>query len=205
MTSIKNKNKIYNKFCKAKDQEREQHLQEKFKIYWNSLANLTRKSKHNYYKKYFEENKTNLIKVWKGIKEVILINKSNKTQPTCLKIGNKNINIKKKISEESNNFFGTIAEKIDKKTPKSNKHFSNYLKNQNLNSFFLDAVTEVESESIIGNLNSRKTIGPNSIPTRILKEFKNILKIPLTIIIIISFQTGIFPEQYKIAHITTIF
>ena len=77
----------------------------------------------------------------------------------------------KKISEEFNNFFGTIAEKIDKKTPKSNKHFSNYLKNQNLNSLFLDAVTEDEIESIIGSLNSRKTIGPNSIPTRILKEF----------------------------------
>ena len=59
-----------------------------------------------------------------------------------------------------------MAEKIDKKTPKPN-HFPNYLKNQNLNSFFLDAVTEVEIESIIGNLNSRKTIGPNSIPTRI--------------------------------------
>ena len=101
LTSIKNKNKIYNKFCKAKDQEREQHLQEKFKIYWNSLANLTRKSKHNYYKKYFEENKTNLIKVWKGIKEVILINKSNKTQPTCLKIWNKNINIKKRSQKNS--------------------------------------------------------------------------------------------------------
>ena len=69
----------------------------------------------------------------------------------------------------------------------------------------LDAVTEDEIESIIGNLNSRKTIGPNSIPTRILKEFKNILKIPLTIIINISFQTGIFPEQCKIAHITSIF
>ena len=77
----------------------------------------------------------------------------------------------KKISEEFNNFFGTIAEKIDKKTPKSNKHFSNYLKNQNLNSLLLDAVTEDEIESIIGNLNSRKKIGPNSIPTRILKEF----------------------------------
>ena len=77
----------------------------------------------------------------------------------------------KKISEEFNNFFGTIAEKLIKKTPKSNKHFSNYLKNQNLNSLFLDAVTEDEIESIIGSLNSRKTIGPNSIPTRILKEF----------------------------------
>ena len=69
----------------------------------------------------------------------------------------------------------------------------------------LDAVTEDEIESIIGNLNSRKTIGPNSIPTRILKEFQNILKIPLTIIINISLQTGIFPEQCNIAHITPIF
>ena len=73
----------------------------------------------------------------------------------------------KKISEEFNNLFGTIAENIYKKTPKSNKHFANYIKNQNLNSFFLDAVTEDEIESMIGNLNSRKTIGPNSIPTRI--------------------------------------
>ena len=111
----------------------------------------------------------------------------------------------KKISEEFNNFFGTIAENIYKKTPKSNKHFANYIKNQNLNSFFLDAVTEDEIESIIGNLNSRKTIGPNSIPTRILKEFENMLKTPLTVIINISFQTGIFPEQCKIAHITSVF
>ena len=39
----------------------------------------------------------------------------------------------------------------------------------------------------------------------VLKEFKNILKIPLTLIISISFQTGIFPEQCKIDHITPIF
>ena len=71
--------------------------------------------------------------------------------------------------------------------------------------FFLDAVTEDEIESIIGNLNSRKAIGPNSIPTRIFKEFKNILKISLTTIINISFQPDIFPEQCKIDHITSIF
>ena len=31
LTSIKNKNEIYNKFCKAKDQTRKQHLHEKLK------------------------------------------------------------------------------------------------------------------------------------------------------------------------------
>ena len=38
--------------------------------------------------------------------------------------------------------------------------------------------------------------------TCILKEFKNIPKSPSTVIINISLQTGIFPEQCKIAHIT---
>ena len=41
--------------------------------------------------------------------------------------------------------------------------------------------------------------------TCILKEYKNILKRPSTIIINISFEIGIFPEQCKIAHIRSIF
>ena len=46
--------------------------------------------------------------------------------------------------------------------------------NSKLNSAFLNAATKYEIGSIIGNLNSRKTIGPNSTATHILKEFKNI-------------------------------
>ena len=67
----------------------------KIKTYRNSLGNLTGQRKQNYYKNYFEENNTNLIKVWKCIKEIICINKSNKTQPTHLKIRDKIINQKK--------------------------------------------------------------------------------------------------------------
>ena len=48
-------------------------------------------------------------------------------------------------------------------------------------------------------------MGPNSIPTKILKEFKGILKLPLTMIINISFQTRIFPSQCKLVHMTTTF
>ena len=128
----------------------------------------------------------------------MLNNKSNKMQPTCLKIMD-NFNM------DNKNFFWAIAEKIDKKTPKSDKHFSNYLKCQNLISFLLEAVTEDEIEYIIDNLNSRKAVRPNSIPTHILKELKNILKIPLAIIVNTYFQTGFFPKQCKITHITPIF
>ena len=47
-------------------------------MYKNLLTNITKKSKENYYKQYFKDNKNNLIKVWKGIKEIILIKKTNK-------------------------------------------------------------------------------------------------------------------------------
>ena len=74
LTSVKNKTEIYNKFCKAKDQTWKEYVHEKFKIYRDFLGNLLRQSKQNYYKKYFEENKKNLIKLWKSIK-----NNTNKT------------------------------------------------------------------------------------------------------------------------------
>ena len=95
MTSIQNKNNIYiyiyiyNKFCKAKDQKRKDLLHQQFKNYRNILSNLTKKSKENYYKEYFQENKNNLIKVWKGIKDIILIKKHNRVQPTFLKINDR--------------------------------------------------------------------------------------------------------------------
>ena len=65
--------------------------------------------------------------------------------------------------------------------PKINKHFSGYLKNKNLSFLLLEAVTEKEIMNIISNISTRKAVGPNSIPNLILKEFKDKLKIPLTI------------------------
>ena len=106
----------------------------------------------------------NKVHTWNTVHRKIMVKKN-----WCMKrelyqlFWNSRISIIKKILEEFNNFFEKTAEKIDKKTPKSNKHFSNYLKNQNLNSILLDSVTRDEIESLICNL------GPNSIPTRILK------------------------------------
>lgn len=50
-----------------------------------------------------------------------------------------------------------------------------------------------------------KVIRPQSIQTHILKEYRQPLSIPLTIIINISDLTRTFPELCEIAHITTVF
>ena len=100
--------------------------------------------KESYYKEYFQENKNknNLIKDRQGINNIILIKTCNKVQPTFLKINDSLTVNNKKVAEEFNSFFGTIAQKIDQKTPKFNKHFSNSLKNKNLFFLLLQPVTE---------------------------------------------------------------
>ena len=74
------------------------------------------------------------------------------------------------------------------------------MKNKHLPSPLLQPVTEKENISIIGNISSRKVVGPNSIPNLILKEFKDKLKMPLTMIKNISFITGKFPKRCRTAN-----
>ena len=71
LTSINNKNKTYQKYCRAKDQNRKHELHTLFKQYRNSLNNIIKVSKANHYHQYFTTNKKNLLKIWEGIKETI--------------------------------------------------------------------------------------------------------------------------------------
>ena len=85
LTSVRKKDEIHSKSLKAKDQTRKEVLNQGYKFYKNLLTNITKKSKNNYYKQYFKDNKNNLIKVI--IKEIILIKKTNKPHLNYFKIG----------------------------------------------------------------------------------------------------------------------
>ena len=63
LKSVKNKNKIFNKFCKAKDPLRKRGLHQQYKHYRNQITTLTRISKEKHYKQYFETNKQNAMKL----------------------------------------------------------------------------------------------------------------------------------------------
>ena len=194
---IRKKNKIYNKFCQAKDSERKKSLHEAFKKYRNIIANLTKIRKEKYYKNYFQENKNNLCKTWQDIKQIILIKKNNNKQLNGVKINNVIINGRKSIASKFSEFFGSVAKEIDKKIPKSKRTYTDYIKNINLNWLPLIPVTESEIEKIINMFSEKKAVGPYSIPINILKEYKKILSIPLALIINIYFKTSTFPISAK--------
>ena len=81
------------------------------------------------------------------------------------------------------------------------KHFSEYMENNSLNSFFLSPTNKNEISSIISSLNPNKSVGPNSIPTKILKLLKDEISSHLSDIYNISFSMGIFPSVLKTAKV----
>ena len=109
------------------------------------------------------------------------------------------------ISNYFNKHFTTVATKIDKKLVNTNKKFNVYLKNPNEKTFSLYPTNPAEVEDYIKNINVRKSVGPFSIPNRILKEFHKIFSVPLSEIFNMSLESGVFPQKMKVAKVIPIF
>ena len=94
----------------------------KFSKLKNEITNLTRKSKEEYYKKYFEKNNKNSKKIWNGIKEIINIKQKSSSLPTSLKDKEKILTNQKEIADHFNCYFSGIAENILKKRKFEGSH-----------------------------------------------------------------------------------
>ena len=69
---------------------------------------------------------------------------------------------------------------------------------------FFPPTTPADTESLINCIKPNKAISSNSIPTKILKEFKTELSEPLSDLINVSFYKGIFSDFLKIANVIPI-
>lgn len=165
---------------------------------------LKNKSKLNL--RYFEINLNNTKIIWKGINNILnKVDNKNNNNNVSLKINDQQINDPLLISNSFNKHFTNIADKIRNKIPPTNKHFSNYLKNSNPNSFFFSPVDTEEIVKVIKTLNISKSNGPNSIPSKLLVNVVNKISPALTKIINISFQTGTYPDLLKTVKVIPVY
>ena len=75
------------------------------------------------------------------------------------------------------------------------------MENNSSNSFLLSPTNKNKISSILSCLNPNKSVGPNSIPTKILKLLKDEISSHLSDIYNISFSMGIFPSVLKTAKV----
>ena len=103
--SINQKNKIHNRFLKAKNQRLKTELFEKFKQYRNSISNLLKASKKSYYTNFFNKNLDDLKTAWKGIKEIIKIKSNTQSSLNSIDIVGKIETDSKAMADHFNDFF----------------------------------------------------------------------------------------------------
>ena len=162
-------------------------------------------SKQAHYHKYFEENKKNCIASWIVINEIVYSKiKNKKNPPSSLIQDGKTITDQKRIAEHLNNFFTSIRKKIQKKIPPTKKHFSSFLKNPNNLNLFITPTTVEEINNLISDLKASKSTRPSSLPTKIMKQLNDIITSPLVELVNKSFQSGIFPDIFKIDKVISI-
>ena len=206
LRKIEYKNKIFKKYVKCKNADRKHQLLLEYKLNKNVITSMTRQSKKEYYQRYFTNNKKNLQKIWKGIKEIINIKSKNFDHPNSLLDGDRIITDPTDMANKFNNFFTSIADDILKKRKfEGNKSFRDYLSNPLPNSILLYDCDEVEIKSIIKSFDVKKATGPNSIDNFILSMLMEDISLPLSQIFNLSLSTGVHPDLFKISKTIPIF
>ena len=206
LSKIDDKNKAFRKYLRSKNTVLKNDLHRKFKDLKNEVTHLLRSSKKDFYKKYFTENKNNIQKVWKGIKEIINIKSKNFDYPTCLQDGDVNITNPIAISNSFNDYFTSIADTIlDKRKYGGTKSYRDFLANRLTENFVFKECDENEIKSIISSFQISKSSGPNSIPTFLLHLLKDYICSPLFKIFNLSLRTGDHPDILKISKTIPIF
>ena len=79
-----------------------------------------------------------------------------------------------------------------------------YPGHENSNTMFLSPTLPEDMGDLINSMKTNKASGPNSIPTKILKLFKKEFSKPLSDIINLSFNQGVFPNLLKITNVIPI-
>ena len=206
LQKISDKGKFFRKYINCKNALNKNRIYDEYKLLKNEVTFLTRDRKKAYYKKYFAENKKNLQKIWKGIKQLINIKSKNFDTPNCVEFGGKYITDPISISNSFNDYFTSVANDIlSKRKYNGNKSFRDFLSNRLLEDFIFDDCDGAEIAKIISHMKSKKSSGPNSIPVFILKALDKKICEPLQKIFNLSFRTGNHPNIFKVAKTIPIF
>ena len=169
------------------------------------LVNLIRKSKQNYYNKYFSENVKNLRQTWKGILNILQIKNKTSSTPTCILDNGISMTDPCEIANMFNIYFSTIGKTLQSKIHSSHVNFSRYLKNPNFHNFLISPTNNTEVSILISNMKNGKASGPNSIPTYVLKDLNGEISVILANFFNLSFSTGVFPVILKTSSVLPLY
>ena len=154
-----------------------------------------------YYNRLLYEKKDDIKGTWK------IINKSNVSYPEefydkgqCIKNG-------KSIADGFNNFFTNVGPTLaaNIKTPVTAQSIFETMGMKNVNSMFVNPVTQVELFRIVNTCKAKHSCDVDDISMYIVKNSFKAIVTPFLHICNLSFSTGVFPDGMKVAKIVPLF
>ena len=130
--------------------------------------------------------------------------KKNYDTPSIITKDQKYINYPVSIANTFNHFFTSAAEIVPSKIKFSSKSFRNFWSSEINDSFIITSTNKEGIYKIISFLNTNKSCGPNSIPTKVLHLLQDQISNHLATICNLSFSTGVFPAILKTARVIPI-
>ena len=136
---------------------------------------------------------------WKGIKKLISLKELPNATPSKILDNGQRLTESQEIANAFNIYFVNVATDIQ-----SSIHNPPPL-NQYKFFFFFQPHDKIEVKNKILSLNLSKAIGPNSIPTKILKLLINVISSQLIELYDLSFSRGVFPLILKTTKVISVY
>ena len=176
-----------------------------YKTYVKLFNKIKRTAKVTYYKSTFEEYKHNTKLTWKVLNHAIGRESHMTSLPQSFTINNKSVSDKTEIACAFNNFFANIGHNVSHNVPYTNRDFQSYLPNHNAQSIFFTPVIPADILSITAKLKPKTSYGVDGISTKLLTKTIDKIINPITHIVNLTLETGIFPTELKCAKVIPIF
>ena len=167
----------------------------------NRLNKEINQDKKTYYQSLFSNSVGNMKKSWKTLHSLL---GTCDSKNSAEKIFGEVTSDPEKfdIVNKFNDFFAGIGDALATQMPDST-YPPTFPSDHMHHNFYLFPPTHDEISKIIMNLKMTWT-STDVLPVKLLKRFKNILVVPITLLIEHSIQKGVFPSELKIARITPI-
>ena len=203
INSFRKQRALYHQFLKDRTEIKEQ----KYKVYRNTLQRITRKEKQRYYNNQCITFKSNSKKLWQLISRISNKHNNKSCLIDSLKIENVESEDPTTICNEFGKYFSTVGSSYASKIPESKNTIAKYLENINHNpkSLFLVPCTETELAKLIDKLPNKKSSGYDRVSNALLKDLKDELVKPLTLIFNNSLQSGVFPSIMKHTEVVPLY
>lgn len=175
-----------------------------YKTRRNLLNSLKQEAKDNYYKAKIENNRNDSRKLWMIFKELLNLKKDASTTKS-MKINGNTVHDNKKIADGFCEYFANVGTQLAESIPPTQDSFVRYLTENYTESMYLRPTDREEVIKIINQFKNKKSEGGDGYNTWFLKEMKESVSLPISIIINKSLDQGSVPLELKVARVVPIY